>query len=154
MTVEFDPIRFRDDLRRATARFIGTAAPVSPARAPRLAGKIADRLEQADLVKGPFVESLPDFVKSGSLEDLVSSGDLHTGWQALADTEDGRKLLQRPLHLHQAVALDCKHNYLVATGTGSGKTEAFLFPLVDTLLREGAFERPGVRASAPFWCIR
>ena len=146
MAVEFDPIQFRDNLQNTIARYIGTAAPVSAARAPRLAHEIATRLEQADLVKGPFVESLPDFIKGGSIEDLVSAGKLHPAWKALEKTEDGRKLFQRPLHLHQAEAVRCAHNYLVATGTGSGKTEAFLFPLVDTLLREGALERPGVRA--------
>src|SRR5262249_14029225 len=37
-------------------------------------------------------------------------------------------------------------NYLVATGTGSGKTECFLFPIIDRLLRDPNLESPGVRA--------
>lgn len=146
MAVEFDPIQFRDNLQSTIARYIGTAAPVSPARAPRLAEALAARLQEAPLVKGPFVESLPDFIKGESIEDLASAGKLHPAWKALEKTADGRKLFQRPLHLHQAEAIRCARNYLVATGTGSGKTEAFLFPLVDALLRESALERPGVRA--------
>jgi hypothetical protein len=39
-----------------------------------------------------------------------------------------------------------ENNYLVATGTGSGKTEAFLYPLVDKLLRSPDAKAPGVRA--------
>lgn len=39
-----------------------------------------------------------------------------------------------------------RENYLVATGTGSGKTESFLYPLVDHILAQGDLKRPGVRA--------
>ena len=53
---------------------------------------------------------------------------------------------QRPLHAHQHEALTRSENFLVATGTGSGKTESFLYPLVDDILRQGDLDRPGVRA--------
>ena len=39
------------------------------------------------------------------------------------------------LHLHQQAALGRDENFIVATGTGSGKTESFLFPLIDDILR-------------------
>ena len=35
---------------------------------------------------------------------------------------------------------------LVATGTGSGNTESFLYPLIDDILAQGDLGRPGVRA--------
>jgi hypothetical protein len=71
---ELDPIVFRDQLRGTLARFISTAAPVSQVRAPRLARHISEALHSpaVSLVKGPFVESLPDFEKGASLHDLGS----------------------------------------------------------------------------------
>lgn len=145
---ELDPIVFRDQLRETLARFIATAAPVSSARAPRLSQHISERLNaQVKLVKGPFVESLPDFEKGQSLQDLVQAGEINSKWAALADHEEGEKLYRRTLHLHQAEALARdRENFLVATGTGSGKTEAFLFPLINDLLNDENLSQPGVRA--------
>jgi ATP-dependent helicase YprA (DUF1998 family) len=107
---------------------------------------VADACARAALVRGPFVESLPDFEKGGSIEELVGNGALHGAWSALSESEEGRSLWRRRLHLHQSAAIGRDENYLVATGTGSGKTESFLFPLIDDLLRQGELERPGVRA--------
>ncbi|WP_449221262.1 DEAD/DEAH box helicase [Tistrella mobilis] len=143
---DLDPIRFKEDLRVTLARYITTAAAVAPARAPRLSRAIADEVARAELVRGPFVESLPDFEKGGSLKGLVADGLLDARWSALAETAGGRSLWERPLHLHQFAAIGRDENYLVATGTGSGKTESFLFPLIDELLRQGEFQRPGIRA--------
>jgi len=146
---ELDPIVFRDRLRNTLARFISTAAPVSELRAPRLTQKLSEALTSTtvSLVKGPFVESLPDFEKSHSLHDLVKAQRLSQKWAALSETSDGGKLYRRPLYKHQAEALSrMGENYLVATGTGSGKTEAFLFPLIDDLLKEEDLSKPGVRA--------
>ena len=136
---ELDPIVFRDKLSRTLATFISTASPVSSIRAPRLAQKIASELNSSavSLVKGPFVESLPDFEKKESLQEMVRQGRLSAKWSALSDKPDGKKLYTRPLHKHQAEAFAREgENYLVATGTGSGKTEAFLYPLLDDLLKE------------------
>lgn len=146
---ELNPIVFRDQLRGTLARFVSTAAPVSAVRAPRLAQAISDALssQAVPLVKGPFVESLPDFEKGPSLSDLVDSGRLNPKWSALAQSVDGERLYRRQLHKHQAEALlRAGENFLVATGTGSGKTEAFLFPLINDLLNQEDLSEPGVRA--------
>ncbi len=146
MTHELDPLLFKTRLRETLARYTSTAAGVSAARAPLLSQRVAATIETADLVKGPFVESLPDFEKGASIRQMVQDGRLHRGWAALDGSESGRALMDRPLHLHQAAAIGLDENYLVATGTGSGKTESFLFPLVDSLLRDPDLVRPGVRA--------
>lgn len=147
MTYELDPLAFKAALRATLARYTTTAAGVSAARAPLLSRAIAQTITAADLVKGPFVESLPDFEKGASIEELVGQGLLHPGWSALAASQAGGGLYRRPLHLHQAATIGLEENYLVATGTGSGKTESFLFPLIDSLLRDPDLARPGVRAT-------
>ena len=145
MNTELDPLRFKTDLAAILARYITTSAPVSPGRAPRLSEAIASACAQAGLVKGPFVESLPDFEKGASISQLVRDGALHKRWAELGMSDEGKRLFERPLHIHQIAAIGRDENYLVATGTGSGKTESFLFPLVDDLLRQGRLEQPGVR---------
>ncbi|MDA9478896.1 hypothetical protein XI03_31295 [Bradyrhizobium sp. CCBAU 65884] len=146
---ELNPVVFRDQLRATLARFISTAAPVSQIRAPRLARQMSEALNSpsVSLVKGPFVESLPDFEKGASLYDLVQSGKLNRRWAILSETPESDKIFRRQLHKHQSEALGRSgENYLVATGTGSGKTEAFLFPLINDLLNEDDLSKPGVRA--------
>jgi len=79
----------------------------------------------------------------------------------LKDIQDSHPLLQKafgdlgvkyPLYKHQEEALkkvsDGK-NILISTGTGSGKTESFLLPIVNHLLKEvdsGDIKNRGVRA--------
>ena len=71
MTSELDPLRFKTELGSTLARYITTAAAISSSRTPRLSRAIADACGQADLVRGPFVESLPDFEKGGSIASLI-----------------------------------------------------------------------------------
>ncbi|MEN3951261.1 DEAD/DEAH box helicase [Iodidimonas sp. SYSU 1G8] len=146
---ELDPMLFKQELERTIARFIATTAPVSQLRSPVLAEKYRGALSATELVKGPYLEALPDYEKGATLAELVREGVLCDEWLRLGSHDHGRKLLNRRLHRHQEQALRGASegkNYLVATGTGSGKTEAFLYPLIDRLLREPNRSAPGVRA--------
>ena len=145
MNTELNPFDFKYELSKVLTRFITTSAPVSSARTPRLSKEIFDKCSNAELVKGPFVESLPDFEKGGSIKQLVREGRLQEIWSNLELTDNGKLIYERPLHLHQTKAIGHNGNYLVATGTGSGKTESFLLPLVDELLEKGNLDQPGVR---------
>ena len=101
---------------------------------------INEMIEKEVLLQGPFVESLPDFEKGESIEQLVSDDALSGLWDGMATKAPA--LWKRPLHRHQQAAIGRNENYIVATGTGSGKTESFLFPLIDDLMRQGLPTRP------------
>lgn len=147
--IETNPIEMGKNLESAIRRYLKSALPVSR-NYPKLAGAIERLLNQPGLVlKGPFVEALPDFHKGGSLQALATGEAplLHRDFNMLPKNE-----LTRPLHKHQGEALQAtvgeQRNVVVATGTGSGKTECFLYPILDSLLKETPEERkrPGVRA--------
>ena len=145
---ELNPLQLRDTLKLNIARYIATACPISAARVPRLAEEFRQALENMEFVKGPFLESLPDFRKNVSIRGLVEEGVLHPGWKRMVQCGHER-LYDRLLHSHQVEAIRAAmagSNYLVATGTGSGKTECFLYPVVNRLLAEGSLGKPGVRA--------
>lgn len=141
---DLDPNAFRGTLNDVLSRFVATSSPVNESRAPRLAQELRRKIGALEFVKGPYVEMLPDFEKGRSMEALTHDGILSKDWEAFA--QNAPSVWQRPLHAHQEAALLRDDNYLVATGTGSGKTESFLYPLVDRILREGDLDRPGVRA--------
>ena len=141
---DLNPLQFKEKLNSSLAKFITTTAAVSIARAPKLRKELERKISDFTMVKGPFVECLPDFEKGQSLEELYQEGFLHKDWLKLAKREP--KLWSRPLHVHQAEAIKQESNYVVATGTGSGKTEAFLFPLVQDLFTKKKKGNTGVKA--------
>lgn len=147
---DLDPLELRDRIGETLGRYITTAVPISDERAPRLASTVRESIAgtASGLVTGPFLESLPDFDKGRTLRNLTDEGIFSDRWRSMVDTGHSG-LFERHLHIHQdkAIAAACeRRNYLVATGTGSGKTEAFLYPIVNSLLSEGHLENPGVRA--------
>ena len=141
---DLNPLQFRHELNASLARFITSAAAVSSQRAPNLRKKLNDLIKQEILVKGPFVESLPDFDKGLSLQQIAEAGRLHPDWSVMR--EKAPDLWSRPLHAYQDQAMEQEGNYIVATGTGSGKTEAFLFPLIQDLLSCQERNKSGVKA--------
>ena len=139
-----NPITFSDELRTVLARYIATTLPISR-RYPKLRQEFRNLLNQEQLVQGPYVEALPDFEKGKTLAQLLKSagGFLHDGLGKIPTA-------CRPLHLHQEEALRRaivdQESFLTATGTGSGKTETFLYPIAHDLLSDPDPSRPGVRA--------
>jgi len=100
-------------------------------------------------VKGPILEATPTFVKGCTLNDLISEGVLSKEFKKL---NTSKLPLDRPLYLHQEKAIRKiimeNRNLVVATGTGSGKTESFIVPILNYLFRqkEKGLLDPGVRA--------
>jgi ATP-dependent helicase YprA (DUF1998 family) len=120
-----------------------------PVRDPALAAALADCIAASPLLtKGPLLEATPPYQTGASLRDLIGEGVLHPAFARLG----GPALpLDRPLYRHQEQALRkaaAGRNLVVATGTGSGKTESFLLPVLSALTAEHAAGAlgPGVRA--------
>ncbi|WP_306006919.1 DEAD/DEAH box helicase [Aquicoccus porphyridii] len=140
---ELNPLHFRKTLETRLRSFTTAAAAVSPVVAPALGEAISKMIDGETLIRGPFVESLPDYQKGDSIEKLVSDKLLSDQWQGMS--KKAPDLWKRPLHRHQQAAIGRDDNYIVATGTGSGKTESFLFPLIDDVMRHG-IGKPGIKA--------
>lgn len=98
------------------------------------------------LSKGPFLEATPPYVKGQTLRQLVNEGLVNPKMAQLNGFD-----ADRPLYMHQVQAI-CNavvgRNTFVATGTGSGKTECFLLPIVNDILNEldQGPATPGMRA--------
>ncbi|MBI4178127.1 DEAD/DEAH box helicase [bacterium] len=116
-------------------------------RDPELRRSFENALDRGQLVKGPFLESTPVYRRKTPTKKLLTEllgGNVDVGFAASLDPD-------RMLYVHQERAIRCLaegRNVVVATGTGSGKTEAYLIPILLALYRESlAGERtPGVRA--------
>ena len=141
-----DPIATSTLLSDTYRRYLRGLLPV---RDPALAAALRTQIDDSPmLTKGPLLEATPPYRTGVTLRALIDEGVLDPGFAALG----GPALpLDRPLYLHQEQALRkavAGRNLVVATGTGSGKTESFLLPILAELCREQAAGTlgPGVRA--------
>lgn len=90
----------------------------------------------------PFLESTPRYVatkKFGEIEGIPA--ELIELFELLStDIADGKKIFFNPPYSHQSEAiyqsLVKKKNLMIMTGTGSGKTESFLLPIIGKLANE------------------
>lgn len=128
-----DPIAAVEQPREDFIRYLLTAYPL---RDPHLRYGLKQLLEQPGNVwQHPYLEGSQPYRSSRSVSELVTQGVLHPEMAALFTPSS------RPLYEHQEQAIraviEQQQNIVVATGTGSGKTECFLIPMLDTLLKEG-----------------
>lgn len=89
-----------------------------------------DKTRGTPLLQGPYISLSRTFLQGASLEQLVSEGILHPHIKQLSPYPSA--------YLHQEKAFRSLHagqTTLVATGTGSGKTESFLLPIISRCLQ-------------------
>lgn len=105
--------------------------------------------DDIELTKGPYLEISPPYLHGRSPRELIAEGLFSP---LMAGIEPAMPL-DRPLYRHQELAVEKavrhRRNLVIATGTGSGKTECFLLSILNGLLREleaGTLAQPGVRA--------
>lgn len=118
-------------------------------RDPSLDAALREAIERTPILdKGPYLEATPAYRPGATVRELIDEGVLAPSFSDLASA---KLPLDRPLYVHQERAIRkvvAGRNVVVATGTGSGKTEAFLLPILNHLCRENAAGTlgPGVRA--------
>ncbi|MFE9321891.1 DEAD/DEAH box helicase [Nocardia sp. NPDC052278] len=146
MTDSLDPLATSGLVVDSYRRYLRSLLPV---RDPQIAKALADEITASPmLTKGPILEATPPYATGSTLAGLIGDGVLDSSFRRLA----GPALpLDRPLYKHQEQALRkaaAGRNLVVATGTGSGKTESFLLPILASLMSEHARGElgPGVRA--------
>ena len=135
MTATFDPLATSELIIDGYRRYLKSLLPVRDAR---IAAALEQEISRSRLTKGPLLESAPPYEHGATLADLVAAGVLNPVFQRLASDA---LPMDRPLYLHQEQAIRkiaAGRNVIVASGTGSGKTESFLVPILDALSAEQA----------------
>lgn len=110
--------------------------------------------QRGTIAQDPFIEATPAFPTARKLAELERQYPIILPAGLAELVQHGVPVNRFPLYTHQEEALlqafSERPHLLVATGTGSGKTEAFLLPILADLLREAqrwpaprGRERPG-----------
>lgn len=148
---------------RLTQRLSGLLQVDYPLADPILIETRRLMLEDQDnrlISQEPYVESTPQYVQhKGSFDTLGLSAEAAAFFTALSETprdyDPEARLLWPGLYSHQAESLQAfgveGQSLVVSTGTGSGKTECFLLPMLLQLFEEArlnpnGFQRRGMRA--------
>ena len=136
----FSPITAADNIKDEFIGYISTLFHISD---KDYAAQFAAALrEEGAIAKGPYLDVSDSYKTGKSLAQMIEEGEASSLFHSLeGDIPDGEKEIQinRGLYLHQERALRKTNkgkNLIVTTGTGSGKTECFIIPIINHLLRE------------------
>lgn len=145
----FNPAKAADEIKK---EYIGYISTTFHFRNQNLQNKFVEELERT-VSNGPFIEIKDSFKSGKSIEQMIDEGKLSPLFKEL---EKNKKYppklpISRPLYLHQEIAIEkivAGRNVVVSTGTGSGKTNCFIIPVINELLREKEQNKlnDGVRA--------
>lgn len=141
-----DPLATAARVTDTYQRYLTTFLPL---RDDRLRTALADAVRRDNVMtKGPYLEASPPYSAGATIRDLIGEGVL---CEEFGDLCSPALPADRALYRHQEQAVRkaaSGRSLVVATGTGSGKTESFLVPILDGLCREkaGGTLTPGVRA--------
>lgn len=105
-----------------------------------------DELEKAVLYKGPFINLTLPFTTNHSIRQLIEQGKIHPDFAKL-----GKIKLDQTLYWHQEESLrkiEEGRSLVITTGTGSGKTESFLYPILNKIMKDKSSgkDQVGIRA--------
>lgn len=143
--VRTDPMNLAEEVEERYKRYLETTFYFKD---HVLRKSFKEALGSGHLSKGPYLEATPVYKRGKRIGELL---------QELLPNPPDEGFLKalwgdRPLYIHQERAIQKvfgeSHNVVVATGTASGKTETFLYPILLHLYREflaGQLEH-GVRA--------
>jgi ATP-dependent helicase YprA (DUF1998 family) len=138
-----------DELRRSLTEYLEATYHIGH---PGIVGQRRQLLEQlGGIFQIPYLESTPRY-KTGERYEEMSSlpAAAREALSQLASPQDGKSVIFNPPYRHQAQALSetltNKKNLMIMTGTGSGKTESFLLPILGKLAIEAKGSPESFRA--------
>lgn len=105
-----------------------------------------EQLSAEGLFRGPYVNLNLPFQREKCLNELMDEGIVCKSFSKLGDID-----FERPLYAHQEESIrriGAGKSAVITTGTGSGKTESFLYPILNELMRdaENGNQEVGIRA--------
>jgi len=133
-----DAVSAASSTRDSLVEYLLAAYPINDATLRR--GFEGLLRQPGTISQDPYLEGNQPYEAGMTIRQLAEKGILNTQMLQLFEAD-------RPLYTHQqsavVAAVEEQANIVVATGTGSGKTECFMIPMLQRLLQD---PRPGMRA--------
>src|SRR5438876_4665567 len=131
---------YRDHLNNDYASYVNSFIHISHLH---INSYVQQKLHEGVLWPEPLIQLNPLFERGESIDELVAQGVLHRECARIfrkdkSERDDRGHPLR--LHKHQSEAIRAARSgqsYVLTTGTGSGKSLAYIIPIVDYVLRNG-----------------
>ena len=126
----FSPVKASKEIASEYSRYLSSIFSLDD---PDYQQQFISQLRQMPFSAGPYLEVTDAFETGTTIHQMMDSGFLPANYDRL------NFHLDRPLYKHQEEALRqiaSGRNAVVSTGTGSGKTESFLYPIMKSLVEE------------------
>lgn len=135
-----DVFQLRDHVVDEYADYICSFVTI---RDERIREKVETELSSGLLWPEPLIQLNPSFQPGPLLAQLIADGTLHPDCSKVFRRKPapGEDLGELRLYTHQVQAINAARagdNYVLTTGTGSGKSLAYIVPIVDHVLRHGS----------------
>lgn len=135
-----DPIKIFADIRNAYLKYISSGLPFFRKEYRQERDKLME--ETGTICQPPIIELVTKYHEKASLMDFCTTESVSQEFYDFVNTglftNSGQQ--ERKLYDHQYEALKQAHvnrkHIVVTTGTGSGKTECFLLPIIADLVKE------------------
>ena len=108
---------------------------------PRIRDYVEKELDSGALWPDPLLQLNPRFDQGKTVDELSAEGRLHSLNSEIfrfGKSENDHVGSSAPLHKHQSEAIEAASSgdsYVLKTGTGSGKSLAYIIPIVDYALK-------------------
>jgi superfamily II DNA/RNA helicase len=119
-------------------------------RDPQIRDYVTQEFERGLLWPDPLIQLNPRFQPGATIDELVAEGLLHPDCARIfrrgkSSQEPAGYPLQLYRHQDEAIRLAIQgHSYVLTTGTGSGKSLAYIIPIVNYVLQHPG--QPGIKA--------
>ena len=130
-----DVFELRDSIVKDYGEFIRSFHEI---RDDRIREKVKDALNSGMLWPEVMVQLNPAYTPGRTTDELIDSGLLSSGSRGAFIRDDG---VPWTFHKHQDWAMESAaagRNYVLTTGTGSGKSLAYIAPIVDEVVKTGS----------------
>ena len=128
-----NPITYTEKIVRSFLKYQLSAYPFTDERLHEQMRELLnmDKVRRTPLLNGPYVSLSRSFLEGASVASLIEEGGLHPHLRQVIPS----RITHVYGHQEEAIrAIRGGKTTLVSTGTGSGKTEAFLYPIISKAL--------------------
>lgn len=142
--MSFDVINATKNITHKYTRYLRTMFDIEDKEYKKLFEKEIDSI--GSFSKGPYLDVVDSFESGSKIQDLIDEEILNKDFKFIKD------IYEKTLYVHQEKSIRRLlkgNNIIVSTGTGSGKTESFLIPILNYLMVQKEKNKsigPGVRA--------
>jgi len=134
-----DVFQLRQDLIRDYSAYIRSFIQIQD---DRILSHVEQALKSGVLWPDPLIQLNPAFAPDPWIDDLVAEGVLHPLCREIFSLKSAHELPRKMrLYRHQSEAITAAaagNNYVLTTGTGSGKSLAYIIPIVNHILQRGS----------------